>query len=839
MLQIIGALILLVIGFVIIKALFRASLNILGIVLGLGALIVAGPPLLAGYIVERITFALRLRWLLGVPLVIAGMIISFMWGLDGKHIAFEAHTFDSMKFILTAAFAGGLLAVPMQTKAILRNGLSPADIAEKLKEYYCCFYTSYFLMACSAATPFIAWQYDISSSLMWWAGLLYWIAALLTQFYAANQIQELKKLTITINEGLKEQKAINSRGWLAELKQGSNLSAELIETIYLKLVSQYILQGDTREQELAGENWLLNDAWYETKMAEFNERLKSKLSHSSDELKTLFANRLNLPSAANDDLLNRYLDCGSYYSFSDGRKFVSFHYVDELCTCTSCGLSDIRSVNGTEHVNHEWYCSDVCRETEKLCLEIHERPRAEFISSAATNGLILMTLPEVWNTNEKMFATGGQGHGFAAERGNHLVDKARLKDAHILGDDNAKNGADRLVNGTEIQTKYCATAARSVGAGFDGQNGQYRYYDSNGAPMQLEVPKDQYAKALETMQNKIRDGKVPGVNDPAEATKLVRQGHLTYTQAQNITKFGTFESITYDLAEGSIVSLAAGGLSFGLTASIFYLNTGDRKAALQIAAIQAGKTFARTLTVYVTVQQLHRIGAVQGLLKNIDFAAASPTVRNALQQGVGANNLNSLNKMMRGTLVTSFALVAVTTGPDMIKMIRGHISGAQFIKNLAVTSSGVAGGAIGSIAGGVMLSPLGPFGALAGRAAGGLLGGMIATAISRKIAGALVEDDRVKVLTLIQEQVTWLVTNLMLTEHELANLNANLATVIDQKTLEIIFAAKEQGRATANMLIKPLVVSVVKQRPILTYGHAQISEIVDQLETAAPISAAA
>lgn len=194
---------------------------------------------------------------------------------------------------------------------------------------------------------------------------------------------------------------------------------------------------------------------------------------------------------------------------------------------------------------------------------------------------------------------------------------------------------------------------------------------------------------------------------------------------------------------------------------------------------------------------------------------------------------------MRGTLVTSFALVAVTTGPDMIKMVRGRISGAQFVKNLAVTSSGVAGSAIGSIAGGVMLSPLGPFGALAGRAAGGLLGGMIATAVSRKIAGALVEDERVKVLALVQEQVAWLATSLMLTEHELENLNANLASVIDQKTLEIIFTAKEQGRATANMLIKPLVVSVVKQRPILTYGHAQIGEMVDQLETAAPISAAA
>ncbi|MGK1705905.1 hypothetical protein ACR934_15390, partial [Klebsiella pneumoniae] len=518
----------------------------------------------------------------------------------------------------------------------------------------------------------------------------------------------------------------------------------------------------------------------------------------------------------------------------------SFHYVDELCTCTSCGLSEIKNAKHQGGGgSQEWYCSDICRETEKLCIEIHKRPQAEFISSAATNGLILMTLPEAWNTNEKMFALGGQGHGFAAERGNHLTDKIQLKDAHILGDDNAKNGADRLVNGSEIQTKYCATAARSVGAGFDGQNGNYRYYDSNGNPMQLEVPKDQYSKALETMENKIRDGKVPGVTDPAEATKLVRQGHLTYSQAQNITKFGTFESITYDIAEGSIISLAAGGISFGLTASIFYLNTGDRKAALQTAAIQAGKTFTRTLTVYVTVQQLHRISAVQGLLKNIDFAAASPTVRNALQQGVGANNLNTLNKMMRGTLVTSFALVAVTTGPDMIKMVRGRISGAQFIKNLAVTSSGVAGGAIGSIAGGMMLSPLGPFGALAGRAAGGLLGGMIATAISKKIAGALVEDDRVKVLALIQEQVTWLATSFMLTEHELENLNANLARVIDQKTLEVIFAAKEQDRATANMLIKPLVVSVVKQRPVLSYEQSQICELVDQLDTSVSLSAVA
>ncbi len=114
---------------------------------------------------------------------------------------------------------------------------------------------------------------------------------------------------------------------------------------------------------------------------------------------------------------------------------------------------------------------------------------------------------------------------------------------------------------------------------------------------------------------------------------------------------------------------------------------GDRDAALQTAAVQAGKTFTRTLAVYVTTQQLHRLSVVQGMLKHIDFSTASPTVRQALQKGTGAGNISALNKVMKGSLVTSLALVAVTTGPDMIKMLRGRISGAQFIRNLAVASS--------------------------------------------------------------------------------------------------------------------------------------------------------
>ncbi|HCQ0773287.1 TPA: hypothetical protein OGT16_004955, partial [Escherichia coli] len=143
MLQIVGALILLIAGFAILRLLFRALISTASALAGLILLCLFGPALLAGYITERITRLFHIRWLAGVFLTIAGMIISFMWGLDGKHIALEAHTFDSVKFILTTALAGGLLAVPLQIKNIQQNGSTPEDISKEINGYYCCFYTAF------------------------------------------------------------------------------------------------------------------------------------------------------------------------------------------------------------------------------------------------------------------------------------------------------------------------------------------------------------------------------------------------------------------------------------------------------------------------------------------------------------------------------------------------------------------------------------------------------------------------------------------------------------------------------------------------------------------------
>ena len=92
------------------------------------------------------------------------------------------------------------------------------------------------------------------------------------------------------------------------------------------------------------------------------------------------------------------------------------------------------------------------------------------------------------------------GHGFAAERGNNLIDVLKGNRAIVIGDNNAKNGADRIIinrKGTIlIQDKYYEDPVRAINECFDSETGLLRYVDANGNPMQIEVPCDQYEKAI-------------------------------------------------------------------------------------------------------------------------------------------------------------------------------------------------------------------------------------------------------------------------------------------------------------------------------------------------------
>ncbi|MRZ30393.1 hypothetical protein GKD08_16700, partial [Paeniclostridium sordellii] len=87
--------------------------------------------------------------------------------------------------------------------------------------------------------------------------------------------------------------------------------------------------------------------------------------------------------------------------------------------------------------------------------------------------------------------------------------------------------------------------------------------------MQIEVPSDKYQDAIRSMENRIKNGQVPGVTDPSEAKNIVRKGNFTYAQARNIAKAGTIESLTYDSVNGVIIASS----SFGVSSIITFANS--------------------------------------------------------------------------------------------------------------------------------------------------------------------------------------------------------------------------------------------------------------------------
>lgn len=337
-----------------------------------------------------------------------------------------------------------------------------------------------------------------------------------------------------------------------------------------------------------------------------------------------------------------------------------------------------------------------------------------------------------------------QGHGFAAEDANAMYDKMHGKSVNKVGMDNAKNGADRVVNGVNIQTKYCADAAKSVNAAFE--NGTYRY-----SGMKLEVPKDQYAEAVRLMRGRISDGQVPGVNDPAMAEQIVIKGHYTYDEACRIAKAGNIDSIKFDVKTQAVACGLACGLSFAITYFTAKSNGLSHEQALKSAGKQAAKSGLSAMITGVAAQQLLRTQVGRNFAA-IATKAIKPVVATAMKtqvgnqvltktatvvagkQVTGAAATNVLTKTARTNAVVSGVVFVATTIPDTVKFCQGKISGREFAENTTTNAASVGGGWAGASAGAAIGTAICPgVGTVIGSIVGGLGGGIGAAAGTKKL----------------------------------------------------------------------------------------------------------
>ena len=312
---------------------------------------------------------------------------------------------------------------------------------------------------------------------------------------------------------------------------------------------------------------------------------------------------------------------------------------------------------------------------------------------------------------------------------------------------------------------------------------EYRYYDlKSGRPMQVEVASDQYEKAIQSMQNRIKKGQVPGVSDPEMAKTLVRKSRLTYNQAKNLAKAGTFESLTYDLATGVVSCTFAAGISSLVSFGLVFWKTKDPKKAQDAAIDTAIQVFGPAFAANLISNQIARTGLTDAMVpiseKVVEMMGDKVVnnLVNAKRALLGQSKISgksaskSFAKAFRSQFVSEGTLLIVFSVPDTYRLVTGRISGAQYTKNMVTLAASFLGTLVGNYAAGAIISKVGysvnkKYGGIIGFFAG-LTGASAFRVAAKKLTGLIKEDDSVIIARLINSVIANLAIEYFLSDTE-------------------------------------------------------------------------
>lgn len=353
---------------------------------------------------------------------------------------------------------------------------------------------------------------------------------------------------------------------------------------------------------------------------------------------------------------------------------------------------------------------------------------------------------------------GGQGHGHVGEQAGHVLDKFKFKNAIQLGASHKPYGADRIVNGKLIQTKYCSTAGESIGSCF--KNGEAVYLNPDKSMMQIEVPRDQYAKAVDIMRKRIQRGEVPfeDKTNGHNAYKYIKKGALTYEQSQIATKsiFDRNSTIQVRDSNGKLVKDTNGNI---ITRTVSFREKLFISAGLDFTTGMAMATpTAAVAAVWIYCNNrwrgINNSDALKNSLKTLvkpilfsgftymlsaQFGASKlgQSIATSMYKATGKTVPEQIAKstITKGTMITITA--AVTVGPDLVRALRGRISWGQLVKNTSVTGAGMAAG-----------MALGSFIPVVGTVLGGIGGAYVA----KKVVDSIREDDAVQMIQIAKEE---------------------------------------------------------------------------------------
>lgn len=459
-----------------------------------------------------------------------------------------------------------------------------------------------------------------------------------------------------------EEKGVITEGDLRNLVKEENSDKEDIQKKFIELKDLleniityenciYVFEGSKKRYYISDEKMHLLVSYIDEVVKKGNWIFLEELVTGS----IIFLNMTDLKIFINDMMPNLFL------AHKENKEIIAYDNRESesgLCDCCkSYSEHLIETKDGR-------FCSEQC---QKFMEEFYKSvvPKQDRVMKTVNIGAVIgvnskikkLLKEQAYYANKSMQTR----HGQAAEVLNTKFDRLKGYNAEVLGQNNAKNGPDRIRNGQLIQTKYCKTAKETLRAALD-ESGNYRY----GEDIILEVPKDQYLEVVDEARKK-------GLNIK------ITPGSISYRASVNIARCGTIESILWDTSQSVIYSgIPAFGLSAVVGLSYQVLNGEEIENAFENSIRLGLKSAATTTFIGVTSAQINKMEFVKEFGKS-EFMKNLPI------------------KMETSNVISTLAF----STKDIIEFFSGYISGKQLVTNVASSSAGViAGTALGGMFGG-------------------------------------------------------------------------------------------------------------------------------------------
>ena len=418
-----------------------------------------------------------------------------------------------------------------------------------------------------------------------------------------------------------------------------------------------------------------------------------------------------------------------------------------------------------------------------------------------------------------------QGHGTAFEYANHVDDMLHFKDAKWVGGNNETLGADRIVNGTKIQSK-CYSSDN-----FSNFKKDCFTKDSNGIlkskyeGMDFEVPSDFYDKNIDKIKQLEN-----------ETGSKIKRSSYTITQCENIAKFGNIDSLVCDAKAGLITASRAVPLSFALSYAISLWNGKDMKASAADAATASIRVLGTAFITSVATSQIMKTSLVKNI--NISDKLVGNNVQTVLAKAQGSSQ--SMSKTMaknaiKSNVVSAVVVTTVLSSADIARIITGRISKEQLFKNVTVTAASVAGGSVGYILG----AACGSIVPVVGTFVGGMIGSVIVGGAAGKVANltmsVFIENDGDKMLEIFNGELQKFAESYFLAEDEIEFVISRIKDkqVLSDSNLRNIYAS-DNREEYCKKLIEPFINEVCSIRQFIVIPSDE--DIEESLHELAEVS---